>query len=345
MNLNCKFIVFLLFLCLFTISCSNKHEVTYQAPVFEKQQEVSFEIINDSFMFKTATYGLIVSDSLLILCDPFINPVIHLFDKESGLFLKSVGVTGHGPTELVTPVTFSFDHNNGIIYVFDAGKRAIVSYDIKSVMDDKKISAKEKRVQNSTINRVHYLKDSLFIAYINSKGLTVSAFNENSGENGFNSEAPPGITSKKWDYFLSSYTTSAVSPDGNKYVIATSYGGIMDIFSIENDEVKRYDRKNFYKFVYDEKEWLFVPDEKTIFGFYILSVTNNFIYATAFGIANPTETPKNIWKFDWKGNPVENYICDYNIENFVIDEPSGTIYAAVYNKDGELALAKGKIKP
>ncbi|MDR0836107.1 MAG: TolB-like 6-bladed beta-propeller domain-containing protein, partial [Tannerella sp.] len=340
----CHSILFLFPLFLFAIACSNKQEVIYQAPVFEKQQEVSFEIINDSFLFKGSS-ALFVCDSLLILCASGINPIIHLFNKETGLFLKSVGVTGQGPNELVLPLFFSFDYNSSIIYVFDAGKRAMVSYDINNVMNDKDIPLKEKRIKNAAISNMVYLRDSSFAAYVNLKGLTVSALDENSSENTFISEAPLDIASNKWwEYFVASNTAKAVSPDGSKYVMATYYGGIMDIYSIKSDEISLSHRKHFYKLVCNTERMGYSINEETLFGFRNLAPTNNFIYATAFGIKIPTETPKNIWKFDWDGNPIENYICDYNIEDFAIDEPSEMIYAVVYNKDGEFAIAKGSCK-
>jgi hypothetical protein len=106
-------------------------------------------------------------------------------------------------------------------------------------------------------------------------------------------------------------------------------------------------RKNFYEPVYGLEPSLgavmVTLIDETVFGFYSLSSTDSFLYAAIYGKVNPTEQPKIIWKFDWEGNPVTTYNCNYSIDGFVVDEQTDQIYAFVYNTDGELALARGKM--
>jgi hypothetical protein len=340
-NLN-KVMAFLLFMA--CTGCGKK-ETVYEPPIFERHQQIDMEVINDTFMFSAASY-MAVYDSILIVCDPYINPVIYLFNRHNGAFLKSAGIVGAGPGELITPVTFSLDHKREILHVYDAGKIAVIKFNIRDILNDTlSVGEETKLYKTLSIHSARYLKDSLFLAYGYPEGLFITAGNDESvNRKGLIPANPPDMAPKDWTRFLCSWSAAAVRPDGSKYVTATTLGGIIDVYSIDETGIKPSVSRFFYKPVYDMKQSLFAINTETVFGFCYLSATNDFLYATAHGKANPTEMPKTIWQFDWKANPVASYECNYSIENFTIDETARRVYAAVYDEEGELVLASGSLQ-
>jgi hypothetical protein len=323
-------------------NCSGK--TVYQAPVFPNEDEIHFEIINDSFLTMGVFY-MDICDSLLVMCSPMMTPIVNIFNKETGVLIKSVGTIGQGPEELVNPSTCSFDHKNKILYILDDGKRSVFGFNIPNIIHNTRPFLEQKRLweQESIIISIHHLKDSLFIAHGQPEGLIVSTIHENSYRKTLEYESHPDIKPFEWFHIMHDLAINTVSPDGSKYILATILGGILDIHSINSEEIKLTTRKNFYKPVYDIQGGTIMFIDETIFGFYSLSSTEDFLYVAVYGKVNPTEQPKTIWKFDWDGNPVTTYNCNYSIEGFVVDEQAEQIYAFVYNTDGELTLAKGKL--
>jgi hypothetical protein len=329
-------------------NCSGKQKTVYQAPVFPNQEEIHFEIINDSFLVKGVSY-MAICDSLLIMYSPSITPFVNIFNKETGVLLKSAGTTGQGPEELVNPCACSFDRKNKILYVFDAGKRSVFGFNITNIVQNTQPVLEQKRIweQESIITNIYHLKDSLFIANGRIEELIVSTTHESGYRKTYMPDVPDGITPDEWKSLLSR-PTNTIKPDGSKYVSTSIIGGILDIYSIDNQGIKLETRKNFYEPVYGLEPGLgavmvtFI--DETIFGFYSLSSTDSFLYAVVYGKVKPTEHSKLIWKFDWNGNPIITYNSNYGIEQFVADEQSQQIYAFVYNTDGEIALAKGKMR-
>lgn len=328
-------------------NCSDKQKPVYQAPVPQSSKELHFDIINDTILIKVAGY-MTTCDSLLIMYDPSISPSIQIFDRENGVLLKSAGERGPGPGELVSPYIFSFDSKNKIMYILDSSKRSVLGFSLDDIMQNFKPSPQQLsflKIETETIisDHIYFLKDSLFI-YRSGPTLMVSPINyTNYQRKKYLYEAPADIPHDEWIRFIVYYMFNTVKPDGSKYVSATILGAILDIISIDSAEIKLETRKHFYKPIYTFRGGGVSDVPETIWGFYTLYASDQFIYATIYAKSNPTEPPNVIWQFDWNGNPVTSYSSKYCIERFTVDEETHEIYALVYNTDGEYALAKGKI--
>jgi hypothetical protein len=332
---------FLFLLYILIHSCAEIKEISYQSPNFETQREVNLEVINDSSMFRSITY-MTIYDSLLIVCDPHINPIIHIFNKNDGRFLKAIGIVGHGPGELIQPVSFSTDYKKGILYVYDRGKMALISYVIQDIMNNSKTDGTEKKITSPiNIHHAYYLRDSLCLTFGGlHAGISVSKIGESGVITNFVPSNPLEMTDNEWLVFLNMYSIDAVSPDGSKYVIATIIGEIMDSYSIKESSIQPIATKYFYKPIHDLRRSISYINDETLYGFCAVFATNKYIYTTAHSKVKPTDLPHRIQKFDWNGKALDVYNCKYAIATFTIDEASNQIYAAVY-KDGELAIAKG----
>lgn len=331
--------IFLTLLLTGFISC--KQEVSYQAPVFPKQQQVEVQVLNNQYLFRYANQPLLY-DSLLIVGDLNDEAYICIFNRYSGKLVKAFGKKGNGPGELITPVGYSVDKGKGFLYVNDYGRKSIFKYDLNHwengipTYQEIKLSG-----EIGERNKILHVKDSLFVAKSLFDRLLLATPNRTVQKlMSVNPDPKKFQTGKDWYAFMNAYACEAISPSGNLYVSGTLLGCILEICKINNQMIESPSYQYFYEPIMDQKEYVYTPNTETIYGFCHLSVTDQYIYATAHGKKNPTTMPTSIWKFDLKGNPVSIYHCsDSPIENFTVDEENQLIYAVTYNAEGEQILS------
>lgn len=331
-----KVVVFIFLIVFLFSSCKKRENENYEAPIFINQEYLDVEVINDDFMFKAISF-ICTYDSLLIVGDCFINPVVHVFNKNSGDFIVSEGKIGAGPGELVIPTDISFDHKNGQIFIHDAGKKAFISFDINDLIATGKPVIEEIRFDNNqlVINHSYYLQDSLFISRNGLEEIVLGTKNQTIDQALLKS--PASFDPLDWKMFLSNSLVS-VNPKGDKFILGTTIGGVLYIYSISQNKITLDTTKYFYKPVIDRKGSIFNFDQSE-YGFSNLYISDYYIYGSIFGQKNPTDLPHDICKFDYSGNPVARYNVGHPVATIAIDEKEHHIYMAIY-KDGELALAK-----
>lgn len=334
----------LLWLAVFFVSCSASKDISFEVPVFGKQYRVNTTVLNDSYVYGHA-WNLLTCDSLLIVVDMGQEDIIHIFNRNTGVFLKSAGKKGNGPGELASPGSVALDKAKGILYVNDDERKVVFRYCLKNIVNDLASYLVEIKLDDEVpnVSRICCLRDSLFIAEGKKDRLLIftpsgikQTYNEFNATDKFK-------TPQEWSRFLQQCSKNSVSPDGRKYATATSLGAILEIFSIADNRIKLTNTGYFIEPVFDLKGTSVIPNEHTIGGFAFMSTTDKYIYATIFGTVNPVKMPHVIWKFDWNGNPVASYETNSEIECFAVDEATETVYASVY-KDGEQVLAKIDLK-
>lgn len=318
-------------------SCSEKKEATYRAPAFNNQVELSVEIINDDFIFMSIDF-MDVYDSLLIVCDSSIDSMLNIFNKKDGSLIASGGTKGKGPNELIGPRDYSFDRKERQLYIFDAGRDALLKIDIDSLVLQKKFLSETVHLKNNhhVVNHNYHLKDSLFISVNGLK--EIGLVTENNIIDKAIPTTPYPFTSEEWLYFLAGHNGLKTNHIGNKLVLTTTIGGVMYIYDIDNNKISLNTTKYFYEPIFERKRAEFNFDE-SIFGFYDPYLSDRFIYSVLIGEKNPEHLPQHISKFDYDGNPITRYNVGYPVGVIAVDEEDKYIYMAIY-KDGELALAK-----
>jgi hypothetical protein len=325
-----------IFICtavLFLCSCLRYERINYEIPIFPDIKHLNIEIINSDFMFRDIPF-MVVYDSLLIACDPTINSIAHIFNKNDGCFIGSVGRIGQGPGELAQPMSFSFDYKRGRLFIHDLGKRATLSFDVNDVAS----IIEEIRFDNNELilNSSYFLRDSLFLFDIGRQtalGTTNQIFDRMLPKH-------PGYEENDgfgWWHFLGSHSMISINPEGNRFVVGTWAGGILYIYSVDEQKMNLESTKYFYKPIFKRNDALYDTSESK-FGFFSLYLSNQFIYSTIFE-KEKDFPPQNISKFDYWGNPIAQYNTDYPIFSIAVDEKDKYIYMAVL-KDGELALGR-----
>lgn len=323
----------------FLIQCKTDY-VSYEEPVFAQKINAKIKIINDEYIFRYAHQPLLF-DSLLIIGDMCDNDNICIFNRYNGNLIKSFGKIGNGPEELITPVVYSVDKINGYLYINDYDRKKIMQYNLRDIKKNERVKSNSFNLSEEVGNRnkIMFIKDSIFItdgfndrmALVTPTRVINKLTNTPNIKNKFETE-------KDWFAYMQAYSCMAASPNGKKFVSATMIGGIIEIYNIEEENINLHYTAYLYEPIFDKKDYVFQPNNETIYGFCHLSATNNFFYATAHAKVSPSSMPNAIWKFDWDGNPIACYTCDYCIENFTVDEKDELIYATIYNKDGEQVL-------
>lgn len=318
--------------------CKSNTVIVYEMPDFKETFELKAEVINDSYLFQYAQNALIY-DSLLFFTDKSQENTVHIFNRNTGDFIKSFAAKGKGPGEIITLSSISIDKNSESIKVNDQVSKTIMSYDIKELINNQEIYCHSFSISDEAVNGnfLRFIKDSLYLTtgffdhiLLTNGRKTITIYNNPVIDNTIFKDG------KEWSKFMQNAVGRA-SLDGYRYVEGSLYGGIMNIYDIYSDHIQQKVMKNFFKPIFDDEQRV---TSETIFGFCSFDVSDRYIYALIHAKTNPTTMPNTIWKFDWEGQPIAKYNCDYCIESFAVLEDEGMIYASVYTEDFRQVIAK-----
>lgn len=323
------------------LSCNTK-EIEYEAPHFPVNKKVEVKVLNDEYIFRYAHQPYIY-DSLLIVADMNEENAVCIFNQYTGNLIAAFGNKGNGPEELVQPTSFSVNHSRGMLYIQDYGKQTIASYNIDNKNGELFTRDNVALVQGLKDKpNIYCLKDSFFIARNVDEGLILATPNRICQK--VKVDTPDGSvfkSSKDWAIYMYANGVQNVSSDGKSYVAASTIGGILELFELEDNALRHSFTKHYFKPIFSGVGYQ--PTPETIYGFCHLSVTEKYIYATVHGKANPTSMPTSIWQFDKKGNPVALFEVGYPIENFVVADNDAIAYATAYGDSGEQVIIEIKI--
>lgn len=324
-----KIIIHIFLLLLFCAGCGDK-PIIYKVPEFNKHHQANGKILNDTVMFSYAEQ-LNVVDSLLIMADYRFDKCIFIFNKNTGELLCNRGRKGRGPGELIKPTQISINKQTKDLYVHDYGKHKLFRYSIPELLAGSDLPQEEIALNQTLAKQDHvsFYKDSLFISHGYNNRLLIASIGDYKIED---NEPFPEIVSptSDWNIFLQNWSCRTFDPDRNRYVRATLIGGIMEIFTISDKDVQLKQRHFFYEPLFEKRGTLYLPVPETVYGFRHLAVSEKYIYASIIGQTNPQKLPKTIYRFDWKGKPVDCIETPYEIENFIVSEDDSCIYATVY---------------
>ena len=132
----------------------------------------------------------------------------------------------------------------------------------------------------------------------------------------------------------------AMTPDEKKMVRATSIGGIVQCYTVENNEVEEYWTKLFfppiYKLVEGAKPVWITWCEESQMGFDNLYVTNQYVYLLLNGrFAKDKPFANEVLVMDWNGNIKKKFILDRTVKTIAVDEDKKVIYATTCGFDVE----------
>ena len=153
------------------------------------------------------------------------------------------------------------------------------------------------------------------------------------------------IEDKYKRFALYNFAKCSMSPDKSRFVVGTSIGAILEIFS-KDSTIECLNTKYFHEPEFEVVSGHYEMNGKTILGFNDIYAADDRIYAVYDGERNPYYAGEErlvdtkIAVFDWEGNPLELIRTDYGIDRICYSERENVIYGAVRDIDDIMYLAR-----
>ena len=347
---------------LFLASCRGQEQnlLDFNPPVFPKTEQKVVSPLFNNFLFKPNGTIEDMGD-FMVIKHFYENYYLHLFEKETGAYIKSFGSYGRGPGELLTPPILRSNEDKSKLYAFQCGNgmRDYWTYRIEDIVHERlTLPVREEKITfqpmegernpGSAINFLAWQDKRLFerrrlhrFEVYDTIGNVLCLYDK----------YPTVRLNKVSDTtaFHDSYLSAAIAlkPDMSRFVIASNIGCILEIFTVDTSgKIEKETEKRFYPPVFTVNKNL-MPDYyisgQTILGIDVLSVTDDFIYAKYFGKKYISGEPESyqtntIAVFDWYGNPIRCYILDWAIECIFVDAKRNRCYLEGINAEDEILL-------
>ncbi|GAO30652.1 BF3164 family lipoprotein [Geofilum rubicundum] len=338
-----KKIILLIFALLVLLSCKKTQSQVFnesekKLPAFNSQGELIFEVIRE--YLGPYPRAIHLMDSLLVLHHE--RPVeywISIFNT-NGKHKKSLYRKGRGPEEFVGVSSSGFvdgkfwmyDFQNNIIVIIPdlfSNPLSMFKYDveipglvIKLIDESSFVVLGFGTGTRSRFDRYNFKENKVTTGYGDINTLK-NFIRITSGEHNY----PLMMEKTTFSSFFS------VKPDRTKLVAAYYYFDALEIYNATG-ELKVCLRGPTDKYpkleVYHEGSGSGkITPRNTKVGYGQVVSTDNYIYALYSGqnIFEHGFSAKNLFVFDWNGNPIKKFKLSHPIETFCVDEKNNIIYS------------------
>lgn len=337
MRYICSFTCLLLLLILLSCNGNNNSQT-------EKIQRRRNNVVNVADKINDVKPEILFGNSALFILDDFLillekfpkgDKSIHLFDKNTFKYIRSTGIIGKGPGEIIRPGPLGFDRKNRVLWVPDAGKRILFKFPLDSVMGNAKFKPVvwEKMPDKIMMLSFDFLNDSIVLGiFVNvtsntSYNMVMSKLNINTNQISKIGYEHPKATGKK------SYSMFALSVENNFYVNCHTECDLMTICDLDGNL-----KYNVYG-----PGWFDNEHDKNSYFFDVDLIGNNIIasYIGSKGIiarGNITRgaPPTKFIIFDMEGNYLKTIETGFEFESFCVDEENKRVIAYFTNRDEPL---------
>lgn len=301
----------------------------------EKIQKARNRIINVGDKIVDIKPEILFGNSVLYLIDDILivrevtpkgEKGIHLFNKNTFKYIKSMGFLGRGPGEIASLGGIGIDRINRILWVQDHGNKVMWKFPLDSVLNNEMFKPKIKLElsYDSFIERFGFLNDSIVL------GVAVQIFPDYSFVKAMSKLNLNTNSIEKYGYVhpkavgKNSSSVFALSVKNNYYVNCYYQSDLMTICDLEGNL-----RYNVYG-----PEGLNNKDNKKSYYFGV-DLTNKYIIASYIGdvglISDENgpkgNTPSKLIVFDLKGNYKKTIETGYKFTYFCVDEENKRIIA------------------
>lgn len=332
------------FIAIFVTMMLTECNVTqkFSAPVFKSKTDAKVSVLSASDEVLPRVCDMKVSDTLITLAGNLDGKLFHTYDRKTG---KSVGhyvYKGQGPDDMILPGIF-YQDENGVV-VNDLATQAIKRFNkdwkcVSTVFDD------YGKMERYSPRRVRPMPDGkvfmeVFIDYSMPLGMQIK--DDDRYGNVYNKLpviVDNAITGKP-EYPRKYH----FSPDSKKMAAVSPKGLIIEIFDIDDIEIRPKAVKFYYPFesnVVTEKQgsWnVFKKVGSNIYGVSAIAPTDNRIVAVYNG-SYDMDAYTDITVWNWEGKALRRYHTNKIIVSIALspDNPD-EIYAIGSDKDGEVEL-------
>lgn len=329
------------------IGCNSKTETEYAMPNFKEVSSAEVTVLSEELFGLSNILDVFSyrSHIIVIAYNRENNTLLHIFSKTGELVCETLK-RGRGPKELNWIYSFWFDQDSGRLQFFDRVQNKTVDININRILAEGAVSISETHNQfPGWFTHICPLDDGnreIIIRNIHSEADTTGfvriEMRDSSGNTIAQHKDFPESDPKK-RFIIYGDDMVSVSPDGERMAIGTSWGCVLELYSIKDN------------LQLENVEYLIKPDfiahngygemtENTRFGFIDIDVTDDLIYTVIDSETYPLKSRgdfskdekrhgDNISIFGWDGRPVRKIKTDYEIKKLCVDEESGLVYAVV----------------
>ena len=329
-RLNHSFrVILLIILCCYSCSIANKDE--YILPVFADSAYIQPKIIvGDTFVFSSGrVYGnkdMVVYNGMTDINEN----IYHTFDLNSGVYINSFGAIGRGPGEVLSLTGSVSWRDDNIFHRYDWASQLRWDFDLNKIGNSKELLSSSDSTQFPwpplLVDHYLFLNDSLSLIY-NPSGRfylyndTVLVDSYAEYPNIDDSRSKINITRGYFAYLA----MHGAHPNGSMFVVVPRSGLHMEIFEISDQSIlKLKTTKRYIEPLYDvveserSKSLPYVSRKasfsgKNYYGAISLLCSDNSIYIEVANKTLNVDTPNEIWRFDWSGNPIKRYLMNDRI--------------------------------
>lgn len=342
------------------IGCNSKTGTEYAMPNFKEVSSAEVTVLSEELFGLSNILDVFSyrSHIIVIAYNRENNTLLHIFSKTGELVCETLK-RGRGPKELNWIYSFWFDQDSGRLQFFDRVQNKTVDININRILAEGAVSISETHNQfPGWFTHICPLDDGnreIIIRNIHSEADTTGfvriEMRDSSGNTIAQHKDFPESDPKK-RFIIYGDDMVSVSPDGERMAIGTSWGCVLELYSIKDN------------LQLENVEYLIKPDfiahngygemtENTRFGFSDLYTSDSFIYSVlsnkAFSAkksesrAHNTEKYtiyNNICIFDWESNPIKKISTDFQVRKLCVDEDLNIGYAVVADSLGRPFLGK-----
>lgn len=273
--------------------------------------------------------GLFYSQYGLIAVPAFKEGVIQLIDTISGGIILTKYTRGKAPNELLNPMGMDYNPENSTFCIWDLGKQNVNLYKVTSNDFQLFRSINYSGINPSIIRNLNDSTD-VILTSIPNQALLVH------NKEGVQCSIPYQILNEPGLNYFDYYYPSDIDvcTKSNLIFTADPYLPYISAYSYSDERIsKLWDKMVFQPKYTIKKKWRYILDDSYI-GFKCISVSNNFIYLTHYGITRvqwDQEVQKKLdyiylMIFDFDGNMVKHLILDQNVSYITVSPDDRVLY-------------------
>ena len=339
---------FHLILVLFLTACAQQASEEYVLPDFPRNSSADLAIISNDVYYNVIHDIYSYHNYIIVIAnDVASGKYVHIYDKKSGDIINSGLTRGRGQNETMMGfMNTYFDKKSGLIKMWDSAKRSLLLIDVNALAS----------ASPDAVSKIYYDFADSWVRHripIDDKFLNVynpsylqeqdlycrMVLNDNQNDTLSVLTDFPDISVHE-RYHIYNNSVAALSDDSKTLVLGTSCGAILEIFSIQSNQIKaEYTGKFSPVLMLDDN--IGIDTDNTNYGFADIDVVNGNILTAFHGTkAIDTEIIFNdiaIW--DLKGRPLRKIEIKYTIQRLTYDEKDKMLYLVVSDDEG-MYLAK-----
>lgn len=327
--------IYILFL--FVLSCNTNHTNHWE----NKTHNLEGKTITLNHYFYTPR-DICIKDSIIFIKDYGSDTIFYAYNiyENPAKLLNSFGTKGEGPYEYMFPSPLRIIKNN--ICFFD---RSLLKY---QTIDLSNKNIHSEKVSSLGFNNIIKINDSTYVGDGFFHDSRFKLLKKDSCSNLSIHYPNDNIECSSIQKSLAYQGNIIQQPNGYKFVYVSTYGGIIEIYQIEENDINLLYNRNYhfpqytpYDHSQNEVDANFKADN--IKGGLSTYATDKFIYILYSGktLSDPDHNYSNtVYVLDWNGNEVYKYVLDQNLSCICIDCNDQFLYGIYYNENDIIGLTK-----